>query len=49
MCDVNDCVSQVKSLDPVLERKKAQKAFFWIHSTYCAHCTLSLQKNYCKF
>ena len=27
MCDVNDCVSQVKGLDPVLEEKKAQKRF----------------------
>ena len=33
-CDVNNCVTQVKSLDPVLEEKKAQKRFF-IHSTYC--------------
>ena len=32
MRDVNDCVSQVKRLDPVLEEKKVQKRFF-IHST----------------
>ena len=30
---MNDCISQVKGLDPVLEEKKAPKRFF-MHSTY---------------